>query len=171
MRKASVIAFGITTAVLALADWNLTTLPAGDEKPVAYALEANGVSITAEKREVDVEGRKEAHLFLVMSGAGKGNVTATLQESSNNPLSRVATMPTITWTRKIDFDQKGNTTEVDLGAIDQAPQPEANGAPKARGSRQLVAWIEGKDPVMLWSDVLTLEDFGKSVDGAPNAHE
>lgn len=171
MSKAAIWAFAATTAVLAIADWNLTTLPAGDEKPILNAIQAGGVSITAEKREVDVEGRKEAHLFLVMSGTGKGTVTATLQESSRNPLSRVATMPTISWTRKIDFDQKGNTTEVDLGAIEGTPQAEAAGAPAPRGSRQLVATADEKTYVMLWGEVLTVEYLAKDADGAPNAHD
>lgn len=169
MNRASILAFGITTAVLAAATWNDSSLTADDEAATPQrTLVAGDLSITAEKREIDVDGQKETHLFLIASGRGSGSVSLRMEGLSGNPMSRVATMSSILWEKTVPFELAGGTSEVDLGALRAKRSdevPDAIESAFSNGSKQLMATTDGSSYVMIWGEMPSLDALLKGTEG------
>ncbi len=90
MNRATILAFGVTTAILAAATWNDTTLTADEEGATPLnTLRADGVTITAERRDVEVPGERRmlTHLFLIVNGCGKGSVTLKMESMGMMPMT------------------------------------------------------------------------------------
>ncbi len=152
MNRASILAFGITAAVLAAATWDESSLTADDEAATPLnALVAGGMTITAEKRVVEIDGCRQEHIILTTSGSGKGAVSLRLEGMDGNPMSRVVTMSTVLWEKTIAFDQTGGTTETDLGALPGSQTKGEVGARPSTGSMQLMATTDGSFTVMIWN--------------------
>lgn len=160
MNRASVLAFGITAAVLAAATWNESNLTADEETaapPISWVV--GDMTITVEKRAVETIDGLRDRLILAMCGKGKGSLSLKMEELGGNPMSRVATSSTVAWERTIAFDQEGGTTETDLGALPGSQtKGEANTQkPMLGASLQLLASTDGTSYVMIWSQQPSLE--------------
>lgn len=142
MNRTTLWAFAVTATALAIADWSPRPATADDEAKPKGTIEANGVSIAAESREVEVDGKKESHLFLVASGTGHASAVVRLERSGGNPMSRVVVMDQVEWQRTETLSPAGKAAEIDLGALGAQPG----------GSRTLLASVECGPFVPLWSE-------------------
>lgn len=173
MNRASILAFGITAAVLAAATWNESTLTADEEAATPRAaLVVGNLSVTAEWREVDIDNTRRHRLVLLATGSGKADVTVRLEEMGGNPMSRVV-MPTKRhWEKSIALDQAGGTTETDLGTLpDSQTKGETDIQKPFPGSMYLIATAEGAQPVTLWNNQPSFEALMRGIEDVEPAIE
>ncbi|GEM_PF-2891338 len=174
MNRASILAFGITAAILAAATWNESSLTADEETATPLnTLTVGDMTITVEKRAIETIDGLRDRLILTLCGSGKGSVSLRMEELGGNPLSRVATLSTVSWERTIAFDQAGGVTETDLGALPGSQtKGEANSQkPSIRPSSQLLATVDGSSWVMLWSESPAFEVLLEGLKDANPIHE
>lgn len=151
MNGMSVLAFGVATAVIAVASRS----PEEKTPPPPYTLRAKGVDVTAVMREVDVAGRKEPHLFLITTGRGSGSVSMRFEVNESLRWSRM-TGPYSAWERSITFDQDGGVREADLGAL---PEKIDFGPDYPGSSRQLLGTTDDNSYVLLWTESPTIDEM------------
>jgi len=129
----------LVAGLLGAGDWFLAPLPADDNPLPKPALTVGNAAVSAVLREVDVDGKKERHLFLDLKGEGAGNLKLTLMITPPfNPMSRMVQRPRKAWEKDIAVDT-AKSRSIDLGAF-----PEVKGSPLAT----LKASIEGKEAVV-----------------------
>ncbi len=153
MNTAGVIAFGIVTAIIAVFSPSMWR---DETPPPPHTIRADDMDITATVSSIDVNGLAEQHLFLVTTGKGRGSVTVRFEENRSLVYGRMSWgEPQID--RTIDYDQIQGCGMTDVGPL---PENYYVGMEEGRGvSRQLVATVDGKTWVTLWTESPKIDEL------------
>ena len=106
----------LLAGLIGAGDWFLAPLPADDNPASKPALKVGDATVSAALREVDVDGKKEKHLFLDLKGEGAGTIKVRLAGTPFEPMSRRIPMPKVIWEKSIAVDT-GKSPSIDLGAL------------------------------------------------------
>ncbi len=160
MSGTSVIAFGVTAVVIAVAGSSSRPWFGEEPEPPPFTLRSKGVSITAVKREIEVGGKMEPHLFLITTGEGRGSVSVHFEMNRSLQVYRMS-YPEPLMEQTITFDQDGGSRRTDLGPLPENPYdyPGSEGV-----SRQLVGTTDPKDGrsyVTLWTESPQIDELIK----------
>ncbi len=121
MNKTRTWTLALLAGLLGAGDWFLAPLPADDNPASKPALTVGNAAISAALREIEVDGKKESHLFLDLKGEGAGTLKVRLSGTPFNPMSRVMPMPKTLWEKDLAVDS-AKSKSIDLGAL-----PDGNG--------------------------------------------
>ena len=144
MSAVSVVAFGITAAVIAVASRPTSR---DETPPLPHTLRVGDLDITAALNTA--YGQSEPHLILLTTGRGRASVRVRFEENRSLQAGRMVYDEPLP-ERTIAFDQDQGCHATDLGPL---PENYYAGDPEERGvSRQLVATTDGTRWVVLWTE-------------------